>query len=206
MYLVVGLGNPGREYERTRHNVGWEVLDVLATQLGWIRAAGEFEGAARRQFEGWTLSGTLESIGEKVMLLKPTTYMNNSGRSVAAAASFYQVEPSRLMVVLDDLALPCGKIRIRASGSSGGHNGLKDIERALGTNAYPRLRVGIDSPPAPMRGKDYVLGAFTASQRELIEPAAERAAGAVMSWMEKGIEKAMNLYNPSADGEASKGE
>lgn len=206
MYLVVGLGNPGSQYERTRHNVGWEVVDTLAVALGWIRNASEFDDAARRQFDGLTMSGTMEKVGEKVMLLKPTTFMNNSGRSVAAAAAFYQVEPARLMIVLDDLALPCGKIRIRASGSSGGHNGLKDIERTLGTNQYPRLRLGIDAPPPPVQGRDYVLGAFTASQRALIEPAAQRAAGAIVTWIENGIETAMNNYNPSADGEASKGE
>src|SRR5205814_1931551 len=103
--------------------------------------------------------------GEKLLLLMPMTFMNNSGRSVQQAASFYQLPPSEILVVLDDVALPCGRLRLRSSGSSGGHNGLKDIERALGTEEYPRLRIGIDPPPARVPQRDYVLGKFTAEQR-----------------------------------------
>jgi PTH1 family peptidyl-tRNA hydrolase len=141
------------------------------------------------------------SVGnEKVMLLKPTTFMNLSGQSVRQVMTFYQLGPSDVLVVLDDLALPCGRIRLRAAGSSGGHNGLKDIERALGTDAYPRLRLGIDAPPGRMEGRDYVLGGFSAAQRELIEPALVRAGEAVVDWIEHGIESAMNKFNQSSAG------
>ena len=133
-----------------------------------------------------------------MLLLKPMTYMNDSGRSVQAALAFYQATPSDVMIVLDDLALPCGKLRIRPGGSDGGHNGLKDIQRALGTNQYPRLRLGIDPPPPPIAGRDYVLGRFTAPQRKLIDPAIDRATSAILTWIEKGIASAMNVFNADA--------
>jgi peptidyl-tRNA hydrolase, PTH1 family len=202
MKLVVGLGNPGREYAGTRHNVGWEVVDALAARLGWISKPAEFNRLARANFDGLTLDGTvsLHSTGgtERLMLLKPTTYMNVSGRSVQPAMQFYQLAPADVMVVVDELALPCGKIRLRSGGSAGGHNGLKDIERALGTGEYPRLRLGIDPPPPPMAGKDYVLGKFTEAQRKLIDPAIERAASALVVWIEKGVNAAMNQFNTEA--------
>ncbi|HEV8379403.1 MAG TPA: aminoacyl-tRNA hydrolase, partial [Tepidisphaeraceae bacterium] len=144
---------------------------------------------------------SLAGVSEKLMLLKPMTYMNLSGKSVQAASAFYRVEPADLMIVLDDLALPCGKLRIRPGGSSGGHNGLKDIERALGTDQYPRLRIGIDPPPPFLPGKDYVLQPFTAEQRKEIEPAIEKSAAALMMWMEKGVVAAMNAFNASEDKE-----
>ncbi len=123
------------------------------------------------------------------------TYMNVSGRAVQAAMAFYQVAPTDIMVVLDDLALPCGKIRMREAGSSGGHNGLKDIERALSTNGYPRLRLGIDAPPPFVPGKDYVLQRFTPEQRKLIDQAVGRACGAIVTWIDKGIGPAMSQFN-----------
>src|SRR4051812_10053293 len=137
MRLIVGLGNPGREYVGTRHNVGFEVLDQFASRLGWIGSPGDFDRMAKSKFDGLALDGSATLSGggsEKVLLLKPTTFMNLSGRSVQAAMAFYQLAPADVMIVLDDLALPCGKLRIRANGSDGGHNGLKDIQRALGTN------------------------------------------------------------------------
>jgi PTH1 family peptidyl-tRNA hydrolase len=193
MFLVVGLGNPGSEYSRTRHNIGWEVADQLAATLGWIAKPADFDRQARKKFSGLVLDGSVN--GKKVMILKPTTFMNLSGQAVQAAMAFYQASPADLMVILDDLALPGGKIRIRAGGSSGGHNGLKDIERALGTDQYPRLRLGIDAPPQFVPGRDYVLGAFTAQQRELIDPAVGRACQAVVTWIDQGIEAAMNQFN-----------
>jgi PTH1 family peptidyl-tRNA hydrolase len=198
--LVVGLGNPGRQYVGTRHNIGWEVVDALAARLGWVAKPSEFDRDARSSnFEGLSMLGTvsLHSTGatEKLLLLKPTTYMNLSGRSVQAAMAFYQVAPPDVMVVVDELALPGGKIRIRKSGSSGGHNGLRDIERALGTSEYPRMRVGIDPPPERVPGKDYVLGKFSEDQRKRIDPAVERATSALIAWMDKGINAAMNQYN-----------
>jgi PTH1 family peptidyl-tRNA hydrolase len=199
MKLVVGLGNPGREYVGTRHNVGWEVIDQVAGRLGWIGGGpGAFETFAKTKFEGLTLDGTMDLAGggsEKVLLLKPMTYMNLSGRSVQAAMAFYQLSPADVLVVLDDLALPCGKIRIRAGGSSGGHNGLRDIERALGTGQYPRLRIGIDPPPPRVPQRDYVLGKFSPEQRKEIDGALNRAAGAVATWIDKGTTAAMNQFN-----------
>ena len=132
---------------------------------------------------------------ERVLLLKPTTFMNLSGRSVQAAMAFYQVAPQEIIVVLDDLALPVGKIRLRPAGSSGGHNGLKDIERALATSQYPRLRVGIDAPPPRVPGRDYVLGRYTDEQRTRLGPALARATGAIVTWVDLGIEAAMNQFN-----------
>src|SRR5205814_9116570 len=191
MKLVVGLGNPGREYVGTRHNIGFEVVDRLANKLGWPEVT-------KKRFDGLTIDGNVELLSggtEKVLLLKPLTFMNLSGNAVKAAMSFYQLTPADIVIVLDDLALPCGRLRLRGSGSSGGHNGLKDIERALGTNEYPRLRIGIDPAPPPIRGKDYVLGRFTTEQRKLLEPAIDRATGAILTWIDKGIEPAMSQFN-----------
>ena len=199
MKLVVGLGNPGREYVGTRHNIGFEVLDHLAARLGWVGAPSEFDRLARTKFEGLALDGS--SGGGKLLLLKPMTYMNLSGRSVQAAMAFYQLGPGDVLVVLDEMALPCGKIRLRAGGSDGGHNGLKDIQRALGTTQYPRLRVGIDPPPPRVPGRDYVLGKFTEAQRDPARRAVSRSCDAIVAWAKDGIEKAMNVYNADeADG------
>jgi PTH1 family peptidyl-tRNA hydrolase len=202
MRLVVGLGNPGNEFVATRHNIGWEALDELAARLGWIGKKDDFARLAKKKFDGLVLDGSvsIHSGGsEKVLLLKPTTFMNDSGRSVQAAMAFYQVSPAEMIVVLDDLALPCGKIRIRSAGSPGGHNGLKDIELAIGTDQYPRLRIGIDPAPPRVPGRDYVLGRFSEDQRRAIGPALERSAAAIVTWIEKGIETAMNVYNADVE-------
>src|SRR5205085_23175 len=133
MKLIVGLGNPGKEYPGTRHNIGFEVVDKMASRAGW---SFDFDRFARTNFDGLTMDGlvTLPTGGsEKLLLLKPMTYMNLSGKSVQSAKAFYQLENDQIMIVLDDLALPCGKIRLRPGGSTGGHNGLRDVERALGT-------------------------------------------------------------------------
>ena len=198
MKLIVGLGNPGREYVGTRHNIGFDVLDALAKRLGWIFGEGDFERLGRNNFDGLTMDGvmSLQSGGtEKLLLLKPMTYMNLSGKSIQAAMAFHKLTPAEIMVVLDDVALPVGKLRIRSSGSSGGHNGLRDIERLLGTMQYPRLRVGIDAPPPRVPQKDYVLQRFTAEQRKVLEPAIGRAAEALAHWVENGISPAMNRFN-----------
>jgi PTH1 family peptidyl-tRNA hydrolase len=204
MRLVVGLGNPGSEFVATRHNVGWEAVDELASRLGWIGKKDEFNRLGKSKFDGLLLDGSISvhsGGSEKLLLLKPTTFMNDSGRSVQAAMAFYQLSPVDLMVVLDDLALPCGKIRIRPGGSSGGHNGLKDIQRVLGTDEYPRLRIGIDSPPPRIPGRDYVLGRFTEEQHKAVDPAIDRAAQAILRWIENGIETAMNQFNAEAKEE-----
>jgi len=207
MRLVVGLGNPGSEFVATRHNVGWEAVDELAVRLGWIEKKEEFNRLAKSKFDGLLLDGSISIRGglmEKVLLLKPTTFMNDSGRSVQGAMAFYQLSPAEVMVVLDDLALPSGKIRIRPGGSSGGHNGLKDIERMLGTDQYARLRIGIDAPPPRIPGRDYVLGRFTEEQRRNVEPALKRSAAAIFTWIEKGIETAMNQFNAEANEQTNK--
>jgi PTH1 family peptidyl-tRNA hydrolase len=193
MKLVVGLGNPGSQYSGTRHNVGFEAVDALAAKLGWIGQRAEFDRLAREKFNGLAMDGLAGS--EKMLLLKPTTFMNVSGSAVQSAMAFYQLSPPDLMIVLDDLALPCGKIRLRAGGSSGGHNGLRDIERVLGTDQYPRLRLGIDAAPENIPGRDYVLGKISPQQRSLIDPAVIRATDAIVTWIEKGIESAMSLFN-----------
>jgi PTH1 family peptidyl-tRNA hydrolase len=201
MKLLVGLGNPGRQYHATRHNVGFELVDRFAAKLGWVDSPDHFDRVARGKFEGLSLDGQcpLASGGtEKVVLLKPVTYMNLSGKSVQQAMAFYQAAPADVLVVLDDMALATGRLRLRASGSSGGHNGLNDIERALGTNKYPRLRIGIDPPPPRVPSKDYVLGRFTPEQRKLLDPALDRAVDAARVWIENGIESAMNQFNADA--------
>jgi PTH1 family peptidyl-tRNA hydrolase len=207
MKLIVGLGNPGREYAGTRHNVGFEVLDKLGVKLGLISSPADFDRTARTNFEGLTLDGPATFASgqqERVLLLKPMTYMNLSGRSVQAAKAFYQLSNADLIVVLDDIALPCGSIRLRAGGSTGGHNGLRDIERALGTSNYARLRVGIDPPPPRVPQKDYVLGRFSEEQRKQVNPAIDRAAQALLMWMENGIQSAMNRFNAEEKNEETK--
>lgn len=198
MKIVVGLGNPGSEYVGTRHNIGFDVIDAFALRSGSISSLDQFNPLAKEKFFSLALEGTFATAGggsEKILLLKPLTYMNLSGKAVQSAMSFYQLSPPGMMIVLDDLALPCGRLRLRGSGSSGGHNGLKDIERVLGTIDYPRLRIGIDPAPPPMRGKDYVLGRFTAEQRKAVDSAIPRACDAIATWIDKGIESAMSLFN-----------
>jgi PTH1 family peptidyl-tRNA hydrolase len=197
MKLVVGLGNPERSYAGTRHNIGFEVIDRLATRLGCTRSPDDFDRLAKTKFDGLTLDGVVGN--EKLVLLKPLTYMNLSGKAVQAAMAFYQLSPQDIMIVLDDLALPVGRLRLRGGGSSGGHNGLRDIERALGTSQYPRLRIGIDPPPPRVAGRDYVLGRFTPEQRQQVEPALGRACDAIVTWIDKGIEAAMNQFNAAEE-------
>jgi len=198
MRIVVGLGNPGRDYVGTRHNVGFDCLDQFASSVGWIRSAEQFQALGKSKFEGLTIDGvlSLRSTGttEKVLLLKPMTFMNVSGKSVRAACDFYQLAPTDVLVVLDDVALPCGRIRLRGTGSSGGHNGLKDIERVLGTPDYARLRIGIDAP-GRVPQKDYVLERFNPDQRKKVEDAISRACGAIVTWIDQGLNKAMSQFN-----------
>ena len=198
MKIVVGLGNPGVEYVNTRHNVGFEVVEQFAARLGWIGSAKDFDRLGKSKFEAVTIDGVMTNItggSEKILVMKPMTFMNLSGRSVLAATQFFQASPADVMVVLDDIALPTGKLRIRSGGSSGGHNGLKDIERALGTDQYPRLRIGIDAPPPRVPQKDYVLGRWSAEQKQKIEEATARACGAIATWIDNGLNAAMNVFN-----------
>lgn len=200
MKIVVGLGNPGKEYAGTRHNVGFDVVDEVALRLGWLGKAGDFDKLAKKKFEGLAFDGMLGGGGssERVLLLKPMTYMNDSGRSVLAAMQFYQAAIGDVLVVLDDLALPCGALRLRGDGSSGGHNGLKDIERVLGSDKYPRLRFGIDAPPARVPGRDYVLQRFSEDQRKILDGkdgALGKAGSCAVIWAERGLTVAMNQFN-----------
>lgn len=188
MKLIVGLGNPGIEYDRTRHNVGFEVLDRLAR-----RTVDPAHSIARSRFSGSLLEG--EVPPEKLLLLKPLTYMNRSGQSVAEAVRFFKLDPAKdLLVIVDDLALPCGSIRLRPDGSAGGHNGLADIEEKLGSNRYARCRIGIDAPAA-IPQKDYVLGRFRPDQQPLVEAALEQAVEACRCWARAGLTEAMNRFN-----------
>lgn len=192
MKLIVGLGNPGRQYDRTRHNAGYMVIDRLIDR----HARGS---PARARFNSALVEAPLPDGGggsEPCLLMKPTTYMNVSGRAVAEATNFYKLNPaSDIFVVVDDVALPLAAIRIRPGGGAGGHNGLSDIEQALGTDAYPRLRIGIDPSPAYMDQADYVLGRFTDDQWTLMAPALDRAADAAQAFVASGIDAAMNKFN-----------
>ena len=193
MKLVAGLGNPGPKYAGTRHNVGWEVLAELARR----HAAGVTPG---RNFEGETLSFSLPAAGGdadrvKILLLSPLTYMNLSGRSVAAAARFHKVDPADVLAVCDDLNLPPGRLRLRPKGSHGGQNGLRDIIEKLGTDAFPRLRVGVGRPPGRVPAADYVLARFGDEERVEIDLAVQDAADAVELWLTRGVQAAMNAAN-----------
>ncbi|MHC4821908.1 MAG: aminoacyl-tRNA hydrolase [Planctomycetota bacterium] len=198
MKLIVGLGNPGPEYDRTRHNVGFDVLDRLARRL----APGD---VARSRFHGAVVEAMCpgpDGDDEKVLLLKPLTFMNRSGLSVSEAVRFYKLDAtSDLLVVVDDVALPCGSIRIRAEGGTGGHNGLADLQAKLGSADYARLRIGID-PPGQIPQKDYVLGRFRPDQQELVEPALEEAAAAAITWIANGTTETMNRFNRKSDAHA----
>ena len=198
MRLLAGLGNPGREYVGTRHNVGFEAIDVLAEKLAWA-PKGDFDRLARSRFEALCFEGAIDTAkgSEKVLLMKPLTYMNVSGRAVSQAMKFYKMTPADVLVIVDELALPTGKLRLRGNGSHGGHNGLRDIQRALGTSDYARLRIGVDSPPPPVAGKDYVLGKFTEEERVDIDAALPKAAACCVTWIDYGLEKAMNQFNAS---------
>ncbi len=191
MKLIVGLGNPGKEYDRTRHNAGYLVIDRLIQR----HSAG---APVRAKFNAATVEAKLAGPAgpEPCLFLKPTTYMNNSGQSVAEAARFYKLDPALdIMVIVDDVAIPSGSIRIRPGGGAGGHNGLSDITRLLGTDAYPRCRIGIDATPQYMDQADYVLGRFTDDQWALVGPSIDRAADAVETFVKSGLDAAMNKYN-----------
>jgi PTH1 family peptidyl-tRNA hydrolase len=187
--LIVGLGNPGPEYLGTRHNVGFEALDRVARR----HAPG---AVARAKFSGAMIEADIE--GERALLLKPLTYMNRSGQPVADAARFFKIDTtSDLLIIVDDVALECGTIRLRPEGSAGGHNGLADVEMKLGTSQYCRLRIGIDGP-GQIPQKEYVLGRFRPDQLSRLEPALDAAADAAVCWALTGITESMNRFNRKA--------
>lgn len=186
-WLVVCLGNAGEKYENTRHNVGFMVADQL----------GEDWDIPIQRLKYRALTGTTEVKGHKVMILKPTTLMNLSGESVHEAASFFKIPADHVLVVCDDTSLPLGKVRVRPSGSAGGHNGLKNIIAHLGTDQFPRVKVGVGQKPHPDYDlADWVLGKFTSAEQETLSPAIRKAAKAV-AFLVAGndISKAMNQYN-----------
>jgi PTH1 family peptidyl-tRNA hydrolase len=186
MKLVVGLGNPGRQYTGTRHNVGYEVLAELARR--WAA-----EDRPRVQFSGETVNATISGV--KVLLLSPTTYMNRSGTSVRAAVDFYKLNLHDILIICDDMNLPLGKLRFRSRGSSGGHKGLADIIRALGTEEIPRLRIGIGKPPGGQDSVRFVLSHFGKEEVPVIQKACRKAADAIEIWVTQGIEACMSQFN-----------
>jgi peptidyl-tRNA hydrolase, PTH1 family len=183
MKVVVGLGNPGKRYDGTRHNVGFAVIDNLAASPRAERFQSRFQAQ---------VCELIEDAG-KILLVKPETFMNLSGRCVREVLDFYQVPLTDLLVVCDDFNLPLGKLRVRAKGTHGGHNGLRDIQNHLGTTEYARLRIGVDCPRDA--AIDHVLGRFAPGERKVIDDAVALAAQAVLVWISQGVEACMNQYN-----------
>jgi len=190
MKAIIGLGNPGTKYRGTRHNVGYAVIDSLGSASG----VGNFQDRFQAEIAEW-MSGS-----EKVLLVKPTTFMNLSGRAVRQLVDFYQLPLEELLVVCDDVNLPLGKLRFRAKGTHGGHNGLRDIQNHLGTTEYSRLRIGVDAPGQDDM-IDHVLTRFKPGERAVIEEAVATAAQGVDLWVREGIQKCMNQYNAKNEGE-----
>ena len=186
MIVIAGLGNPTRQYEHTRHNIGFDAITYLADRYHIVMNTKKFQGICG--------SGVIE--GQKVLLLKPQTYMNLSGNSVGEAANFYKLDPAtEVIVIYDDIALDPGFIRVRKKGSAGGHNGIKDIIAHLGTQEFQRIRIGVGEKPKDYDLADYVLGRFTAEDRKKVEEAMEQAADAVSLMVQERTDEAMNLYN-----------
>ena len=185
-WLLVCLGNPGKEYAGTRHNVGFMAADEVERRCG----------VKLNRLKYRALTGEVTLGGERVLVLKPQTYMNLSGEAVKLAGGFYKIPPDHVLVISDDVALPLGKLRIRAGGSAGGHNGLKNIIAHLGTDQFPRIRVGVGAPAHPEHEMvDWVIGRFTPAERKTAEQAVERAVDAAACLIEKGVAEAQNRYN-----------
>lgn len=187
-WLIVGLGNPGKEYVRTRHNCGFRALDILADKLGCKVDKGKFQG----------LYGQCTYRGSKLLLLKPQTYMNLSGRSVLQLSAYFNVPPQRIIVMFDDISLEPGRLRIRSDGSAGGHNGIKSIISELGSQEFPRVKIGVGSKPTPEYDlADWVLSSFSAQEEKALAPALERAADAALCIIDHGIPETANRFNGS---------
>ena len=186
MYIIAGLGNPGSKYEHTRHNIGWLAVDALAAEQG--------VSVDRNKFHA--LTGQCVLAGQKVLLMKPMTYMNNSGEAIEEARAFYKIPTHNVIVLSDDVNLAPGKLRIRRKGSAGGHNGLKSIIQCMGTDDFPRVRLGIGAKTHPdMDLADYVLGKFTKDEQKAIDEAIKNAAHAAELIVSNDINEAMSLYN-----------
>lgn len=192
MYLIAGLGNPTKEYDKTRHNVGFEVIDVLADKYRI--------DVSERKHKALCGRGVIE--GQKVILVKPQTFMNLSGESIRAAADYYKISPEEMIVIYDDISLDPGQLRIRLKGSAGGHNGIKNIIAHLGSQEFPRIKVGVGAKPPRMDLADYVLSRFGAGEQKLMDEAFKEAAEAAVSMMTDGAERAMNHYNTKKKAEA----
>ena len=187
-WLIVGLGNPGKEYTRTRHNCGFRALDILADKLGCKVDKGKFQG----------LYGQCTYGGTKLLLLKPQTYMNLSGRSVLQLSAYFNVPPQRIIVMFDDISLEPGRLRVRNDGSAGGHNGIKSIISELGSQEFPRVKIGVGSKPTPEYDlADWVLSSFSAQEEKALGPALERAADAALCIIDHGIPETANRFNGS---------
>lgn len=187
-WLIVGLGNPGREYEKTRHNCGFRAIDILAQKLSCKVDKGKFQG----------LYGQVNYNGSKLLLLKPMTYMNLSGRSVLQLSAYFHVPPQRIIVIFDDISLEPGRIRVRADGSAGGHNGIKSIIAEIGSQDFPRVKVGVGAKPHPEQDlADWVLSSFSASEEKALSSALERAADAALCIVDSGVPESAARYNGS---------
>ena len=187
-WLIVGLGNPGREYEKTRHNCGFRAVDLLAEQLG--------TKIDRLKFQG--LYAQVNYEGKKLFLLKPQTYMNLSGRSVLQLSAYFNIPPQRIIVMFDDISLEPGRLRIRADGSAGGHNGIKSIIQELGSQEFPRIKIGVGAKPNPNYDlADWVLSTFSANEEKALAVSLDNAAKAALAVIDRGVPEAANRYNGS---------
>lgn len=187
-WLIVGLGNPGREYEKTRHNCGFRALDLLAQQLGCKVDKLKFQG----------LYGQTSVDGRRIYLLKPQTYMNLSGRSVVQLSAYFHIPPQQIIVLFDDISLELGRLRIRPDGSAGGHNGIKSIIQELGSQDFPRVKIGVGSKPNPEYDlADWVLSTFSAQEEKALAVSLKNAADAAMTIVDAGVSQAANRFNGS---------
>ena len=185
-WLIVGLGNPGKDYERTRHNVGFRAIDLLAQRLGCKIDRLKFQGLYCKTTYG----------GKKLFLLKPQTYMNLSGRSVLQLSAYFNIPPQRIIVIFDDISLPPGRLRIRADGSAGGHNGIKSVIAEVGSQDFPRVKVGVGAKPHPEQDlADWVLSGFSAGEEKDLSSALERDADAALCMIDKGVPETANRVN-----------
>lgn len=191
MYLIAGLGNPTKEYDKTRHNVGFSVIDVLADKYNI--------DVRERRHRAFCGKGVIE--GQKVILVKPQTFMNLSGESLRAAVDYYKMAPEDIIVIYDDISLEPGQLRIRLKGSAGGHNGIKNIIAHLGTQEFPRIKVGVGAKPPRVDLADYVLSRFSAGEQKLMNEAFLEAAEAAVLMITEGAERAMNHYNAKKKAE-----
>ena len=187
-WLIVGLGNPGKEYERSRHNCGFRALDILAEDLGCRIDRGKFQG----------IYGQTVDQGKKLYLLKPMTYMNLSGRSVLQLSAYFSIPPQRIIVLFDDISLEPGRLRVRADGSAGGHNGIKSIIQELGSQSFPRVKIGVGAKPHPDYDlADWVLSSFSALEEKALSVSLPNAARAALAIIDSGVPEAANRFNGS---------